>query len=179
MRGTYYDANGLSYLFDLNDPTEADEREQIIQKAYFNEFFPLCLDSMFYGNEARFINHSCDPNVVSFNLTGQVDSNLYHSIGLFASRKIMPGEELTLDYQWDKNDLTISNDVPCLCGSLKCRGFLMRAKKNKKPQSVANPTTSQVDSKQEEVASTVKNDAIASNSHTEQLADETLKLIVQ
>ena len=27
MRGTYYDANGLSYLFDLNDPTEADERE--------------------------------------------------------------------------------------------------------------------------------------------------------
>ena len=27
MRGTYYDDNGLSYLFDLNDPTEADERE--------------------------------------------------------------------------------------------------------------------------------------------------------
>lgn len=56
----------------------------------------------------------------------------------------------------------------------------MRAKKNKKPQSsVANPTTSQVDSKLEEVASTLKNDAIASNSNTEQLADETLKLIVQ
>lgn len=70
MRGTYYDANGLSYLFDLNDPDEADEREQIIQKVYYNEFFPLCLDSMFYGNEARFINHSCDPNVLSFNLTG-------------------------------------------------------------------------------------------------------------
>ena len=30
------------------------------------------------------------------------------SLSLFASRKIMPGEELTLDYQWDKNDLTIS-----------------------------------------------------------------------
>ena len=70
MRGTYYDANGLSYLFDLNDPCESDEREQIIQKAYYGEFFPLCLDSMFYGNEARFINHSCDPNVLSFNLTG-------------------------------------------------------------------------------------------------------------
>ncbi|MFO0116334.1 MAG: SET domain-containing protein [bacterium] len=23
----------------------------------------MCLDAMFYGNEARFINHSCDPNV--------------------------------------------------------------------------------------------------------------------
>ena len=53
---------------------------------------------MFYGNEARFINHSCDPNVLSFNLTGQADSNVYHSIGLFASRKILVGEELTLDY---------------------------------------------------------------------------------
>ncbi len=89
---------------------------------------------MFYGNEARFINHSCDPNVLSLNLTGKVESNVYHSIGLFAIRKIMPGEELTIDYQWDKNDLTISQDVPCLCQSFKCRGFLMRAKKTKKSQ---------------------------------------------
>lgn len=44
----------------------------------------------------------------------------------------MPGEELTLDYSWDKNILQISEDVPCLCGSEKCRGFLMRAKKSKK-----------------------------------------------
>ena len=27
MRGTYYDENGLSYLFDMNDPLPADERE--------------------------------------------------------------------------------------------------------------------------------------------------------
>ena len=27
MRGTYYDDNGLSYLFDLNDLCESDERE--------------------------------------------------------------------------------------------------------------------------------------------------------
>ena len=120
---------------------------------YYNEFFPLCLDSMFYGNEARFINHSCDPNVQSFNLTGQVDSNVYHSIGLFASRKILAGEELNLDYQWDKNDLTISQDVPCLCGSLRCRGYLMRAKKskNKAQQSNAKSLGSQVTSKQDSV----------------------------
>ena len=143
MRGTYYDSNGLSYLFDMNDPPEGEEREKLIQKAYHGEFFPLCLDSMFYGNEARFINHSCDPNVQSFNLTGQVDSITYHSIGLFTSRKIFAGEELCLDYQWDKNDLTIAEDVPCLCGSVKCRGFLMRAKKQKKqsPANAANQNT--------------------------------------
>lgn len=105
MRGKYYDSNGLSYLFDLNDPQPNDEREQSIQKAYFNEFFPLCLDAMFYGNEARFINHSCDPNVQSFNLTGENDSTTLHSIGLFAMRTIKVGEELNLDYQWDKNEL--------------------------------------------------------------------------
>lgn len=27
MRGTYYDENGLSYLFDMNDPLPTDERE--------------------------------------------------------------------------------------------------------------------------------------------------------
>ena len=27
MRGTYYDANGLSYLFDLNDLSDDNERE--------------------------------------------------------------------------------------------------------------------------------------------------------
>ena len=26
MRGTYYDANGLSYLFDMNDPLPTEER---------------------------------------------------------------------------------------------------------------------------------------------------------
>ena len=54
------------------------------------------------------LNHSCDPNVQSFTLTGQVDSITYHSIGLFTFNKIFAGEELCLDYQWDKNDLTIA-----------------------------------------------------------------------
>ena len=27
MRGTYYDDNGLSYLFDMNDPSEEETRE--------------------------------------------------------------------------------------------------------------------------------------------------------
>ena len=100
MRGTYYDANNLSYLFDMNDleMSEESEFEKEVQKAYFNEFFPLCIDSMFYGNEARFINHSCDSNVQSLNLTGVIESSSFHSIGLFASRKIAVGEELTIDY---------------------------------------------------------------------------------
>lgn len=98
MRGSYYDSTGLSYLYDMNDPLDDEKREQDIQLGYSGEFFPLCLDSMFYGNESRFINHSCDPNIQSFNLSGIVESQTLHKIGLFASRKIMPGEEITMDY---------------------------------------------------------------------------------
>jgi histone-lysine N-methyltransferase SUV39H len=53
---------------------------------------------MFYGNESRFINHSCDPNVQSFNLSGSYETQTIHNIGLFTSRKIQRGEELTIDY---------------------------------------------------------------------------------
>ena len=98
MRGSYYDFHGLSYLFDMNDPLPDERREKVIQLAYEEEFFPLCIDSMFYGNEARFINHSCDPNVQSFNLSGAYETQTVHHIGLFTSRKVHAGEELTMDY---------------------------------------------------------------------------------
>ena len=88
MRGTFYDSQGLSYLFDMNEEDEKEKRENKIQYAYNNEFFPLCLDSMFYGNESRFINHSCDSNAITFNICGFVESQSLHQIGLFASRKI-------------------------------------------------------------------------------------------
>ena len=39
-----------------------------------------------------------------------------------------------MDYQWDKNELMIEKDVKCLCNSIKCRHFLMRAKKRKLPK---------------------------------------------
>lgn len=128
MRGSFYDNQGLSYLFDMNDLAEREKRDEKIQLAYNNEFFPLCIDAMFYGNEARFINHSCDANIQSFNLCGQVESQTLHQIGLFASKFIKAGDEITLDYQWDKSELDIQNDVPCLCLKEACRGFLMRSK---------------------------------------------------
>jgi SET domain-containing protein len=30
MRGTYYDTNGISYLFDMNDPLDEEKQEQKI-----------------------------------------------------------------------------------------------------------------------------------------------------
>ena len=115
---------------DVWDNQEQNKLESEVDQAFQNQFFPLCIDGTFYGNESRFINHSCDPNLKCFNLVSDGQSSVFHQVGLFAVRKIKPGEELTIDYMWDENaNDVIAEDVPCLCGSAKCRGLLMRSKK--------------------------------------------------
>ena len=81
----------MSYLFDMNDPDENDEYDMKIQKASKDNFFPLCVDAAFYGNESRFVNHSCDPNLKSINIVTEIEGQTYHKISLFATKPIMPG----------------------------------------------------------------------------------------
>jgi histone-lysine N-methyltransferase SUV39H len=87
-RGKIYDKNGMSYLFDMNDFDENEAFDARLQEKNFDDFFPLCIDATYYGNESRFINHSCDPNLKSFNLVTEVESITYHHIGLFSTRNI-------------------------------------------------------------------------------------------
>ena len=67
-RGLVYDKQGMSYLFDMNDHDEDDEYDKNIQDAASGDFFPLCVDATDFGNESRFINHSCEPNMKSMNI---------------------------------------------------------------------------------------------------------------
>ncbi|KAH8925877.1 hypothetical protein BT69DRAFT_1348426 [Atractiella rhizophila] len=96
------------------------------------------LDAGRKGNEARFMNHSCDPNtkVVKYKY-GDLDE---YEIGFFALREISPGEELTYDYGWQdfgKSDPMGATTAattfrqPCFCGAGpdKCRGTLGGKKK--------------------------------------------------
>src|SRR5579872_6603466 len=52
------------------------------------------IDGAVGGSGAELINHSCDPNLYSWNLKGHI---LYMS-----KRNILPGEELTVDYRFSK-----------------------------------------------------------------------------
>ena len=70
------------------------------------------IDGSVGGSGAQYLNHCCEPNVVARIVKGHI---LYVSL-----RKIRPGEELTLDYNFDKK----VEKVPCRCGSLKCRGTI-------------------------------------------------------
>jgi SET domain-containing protein len=70
------------------------------------------LDGSVGGSGAQFINHSCDPNIVARIVRGHI---LYIS-----KRPIRGGEELTVDYQFEKHVERVS----CACGSPKCRGTI-------------------------------------------------------
>jgi SET domain-containing protein len=70
------------------------------------------LDGAIGGSGAEIINHSCDPNLYAWNFKKHI---LYMS-----KRVIQPGEELTVDYRFDKR----VEKVPCLCGARNCRGTI-------------------------------------------------------
>ena len=70
------------------------------------------IDGAVGGSGAELINHSCDPNLYSWNLKGHI---LYMS-----KRDIFPGEELTVDYRFSRK----VEPVRCRCGSERCRGTI-------------------------------------------------------
>jgi hypothetical protein len=76
------------------------------------------------GNDARFINHGCEPNCES---TAQ-NKRIY----VEAIRTIQPGEELAYDYQIQRDPEDPSNVdeiFACRCGAAKCRGSMLVARK--------------------------------------------------
>jgi SET domain-containing protein len=86
------EANELIYLFTLDN--------------YWT------LDGSVGGSGAEYINHSCDPNLEARILRGHI---LYMS-----RRNISSGEELTVDYHFDKK----VERVACRCGAPNCRGTI-------------------------------------------------------
>lgn len=81
----------------------------------------VVLDARFGGNDARFINHSCEPNC-------ETEIEKGH-IYIKAIKPIKPETELTYDYRFDWQDEYEPVDVryyACRCGSAKCRGTILR-----------------------------------------------------
>jgi len=78
------------------------------------------IDAGVDGNEARFINHSCEPNCESVIEKGRVFID--------AIRSIEPGEELTYDYQIQRepdDPPDIDAIFACRCGLEGCRGSML------------------------------------------------------
>jgi uncharacterized protein len=78
------------------------------------------IDAGVDGNDARFFNHSCDPNCES-----TVEKRRVY---IEAIRDIEPGAELTYDYQIQREDDdpdNIDEVFACRCGFTQCRGTML------------------------------------------------------
>ena len=80
----------------------------------------VVIDAGVDGNDARFINHSCDPNCETVIEGGRVF--------IEALRDIRKGEELGYEYglTWESTDDPdeLAN-YACRCGAAKCRGSML------------------------------------------------------
>jgi hypothetical protein len=90
-----------TFLFILNDNTVLDARKT------------RC--------DAKYLNHSCDPNCESV-----IEDD---HIWIQAIKPIKAGDELLYDYQFDFDDEYEPEDIryyACRCGSEKCRGTIIK-----------------------------------------------------
>lgn len=76
-------------------------------------------------DQTRWLNHSCEPNVV---VEAGITRRGNGWAQLQALRAIAPGEELTFDYA-----LPPALKLPCRCGARTCRGWIVD------PQAVTPP----------------------------------------
>ena len=81
------------------------------------------VDARVLGNEAKFINHSCDPNCRSVIEKGR--------IYIETRKAIRKGQELVYDYSYRREGTETSADEArwvCRCGTRKCRGSMLEPK---------------------------------------------------
>ena len=115
----------IEYLGDRVSHGEADARYEDKDASDSHTFLftvdaKTVIDAGVNGNEARFINHGCDPNCQSVTFRRRVY--------IEAIRTIQPGEELSYDYQIQR-DSDDAADVDaifaCRCGAPNCRGSML------------------------------------------------------
>ncbi len=124
----------VEYLGDRVSHREADRRyEQKTTDDNHTFLFivdrGIVIDAGVNGNDARFINHGCDPNCESVTEDRRVFVE--------ALRTIQPGEELKYDYSIGRaKDDPPDVDVvfACHCSAEQCRGTMLWPAKRPKPR---------------------------------------------
>uniref|UniRef100_A0A7N8XBK7 Histone-lysine N-methyltransferase, H3 lysine-36 specific n=1 Tax=Mastacembelus armatus TaxID=205130 RepID=A0A7N8XBK7_9TELE len=120
------------YVGEVIDEEECRTRIRHAQENDISNFYMLTLDKDRIidagprGNQARFMNHSCQPNCETQKWTVNGDTR----VGLFALQEIPKGEELTFNYNLE---CLGNGKTACKCGAPNCSGFLGVRPKNQPP----------------------------------------------
>ena len=103
--------SGHTFLFTLND-------EWVV-------------DANYEGNDARWINHSCDPNCEAVIDEDDGGDTRKDRVFIEALRDIAPGEELSYNYGItlaERHTPRLKKIWACLCGSPGCTGTMLPPK---------------------------------------------------
>ena len=119
----------VEYAGERLTPAEADARyPDVVGERHHTFLFAIdddiVIDAAVNGNEARFINHACDPNCDAV-IEGQ-------RIWIDAIRGIRIGEELVYDYAYildERHSPAAKRRFPCHCGASTCRGTILAKKR--------------------------------------------------
>lgn len=119
----------IEYAGERLTPGQAEARyPDVSGTAHHTMLFAIddavVIDAAVDGNEARWINHSCDPNCDAVIDGGR--------IWIEALRDIEMGEELAYDYAYqlkERHTPRLKKMYPCNCGSANCRGTILIRKR--------------------------------------------------
>ena len=106
------DETGHTFLFTLNED--------------------YVLDANINGNDARWINHSCEPNCESSHIEDPGGDPTKDRIVIEAARDIAAGEELSYNYGIrlaERHTPKLKKLWACLCGSRNCTGTMLQPKR--------------------------------------------------
>lgn len=131
----------IEYVGERVSHDEADRRYEEKDASDSHTFLFIVdsktvIDAGADGNDARFFNHSCDPNCES-----TVEKRRVY---IEAIRDVEAGAELTYDYQIQREDDDPDNidDVfACRCGFPKCRGTMLWPTERKPKRKKATQNT--------------------------------------
>ena len=119
----------VEYSGERLTPSQADERYPDDESGRHHTFLfaiddDIVIDAAVNGNDARFINHSCDPNC-----DGVIDDD---RIWIETIRDVEVGEELAYDYAYvldERHSPAAKRRFPCHCGAANCRGTILAKKR--------------------------------------------------
>ena len=119
----------IEYAGERLTPSAADDRYPEHDDARHHTFLfaiddDVVIDASVDGNDARFINHSCDPNCDAV-----IDDS---RIWIETIRDVSMGDELAYDYAYvleERHTPMAKRRYPCTCGAPTCRGTILARKR--------------------------------------------------
>ena len=118
----------IEYTGERLTPAEAEARYPDVPGVHHTFLFAiddhLVIDAAVGGSDAKWINHSCDPNCDAV-----IEDD---RIWIETIRDVEPGEELAYDYAYvltERHTPAAKRRYPCTCGAAACRGTILARKR--------------------------------------------------